>query len=196
MPEEKVQQRLNDINAISIAIDTYDDIFSDFDPRDVLERDLSEDFINELINRHHRHNPLKGKYDIVLVAPKTIEDQVTEKKIISRLNRYFHHRYLRYKKSINDLRKRGALYVLVGMAALISLTFLAYFVKPDRLTLELVGIIFMPLGWFGIWEGFSKIVDIPFKLSSDTALYLRLSKSAYKFEYIGESSKSEVRNPK
>ena len=46
MPEPEikpssVKQRLDDINSISIAIDTYDDIFSDFDPRDDLERDLS-----------------------------------------------------------------------------------------------------------------------------------------------------------
>jgi hypothetical protein len=46
---------------------------------------------------------------------------------------------------------------------------------------------FMPLGWFGIWEGFSKIVDIPFKLGSDTQVYRKLSRAAYKFEYIGQA---------
>lgn len=186
-PETKqgsVKQRLDDINSISIAIDTYDDIFSDFDPRDILERDLSEDFIKELARRH-RQGP-KGKFDVVIVAPKTIEDQAIEKKIAARLNRYFHQKHLRYKKAIDELRIRGAVYIAVGMLLLIALTLLAYFGKMDRLTLELVGIIFMPLGWFGIWEGFSKIVDIPFRLGSDALVYKGLSKASYKFEYITE----------
>lgn len=187
MAEDKIKQRLDDINAISIAIDTYDDIFSDFDPRDILERDLSEDFINELSHRH-RQSP-KGKYDMVLVAPKEIENPAVEKKIISRLNRYFHHKYLRYKKTIDELRIRGGIYVMFGMLLLASFTLLAYYGKLDKLTLELVGIIFMPLGWFGIWEGFSKIIEIPFKLNNDTQVYKRLSKASYKFEYIGEIKK-------
>lgn len=179
-----VKQRLDDINSISIAIDTYDDIFSDFDPRDILDRDLSEDFINELARRH-RHGA-KGKYDVVIVAPKTIENTAIEKKITTRLNKYFHQKYLRYKKSIDELRIRGAIYIVVGMLLLSALTLLAYFGKMDRFTIELIGIIFMPLGWFGIWEGFSKIVDIPFRLGTDVLVYKRLSKAAYKFEYIGE----------
>lgn len=177
-----VKQRLADINSISIAIDTYDDIFSDFDPRDVVDRDLSEDFINELARRHRQGR--KGKFDVVLVAPKSVENVAVEKKITARLNRYFHQKYLRYKKSIDELRIRGAIYIAFGMLLLAALTLIAYFGKMDRLAIELMGIIFMPLGWFGIWEGFSKIVDIPFRLGSDALVYKGLSKAAYKFEYI------------
>jgi len=187
MAEDPVKQRLDDINAISIAIDTYDDIFSDFDPRDISQRDLSEDFIIELTRRHRQD--IKGKYDVVLVAPKSIEDPAAEKKIISRLNRYFHQRYRRYAKSISELRLRGLIYIAIGMAALITLSLLTYYKRLETLMLEVIGIIFMPLGWFGIWEGFSKIVDIPFRLGSDTQVYSKLSRAAYKFEYIGEAKK-------
>jgi len=180
-----VKQRLDDINSISIAIDTYDDIFSDFDPRDILDRDLSEDFISELSRRHRQG--AKGKFDVAIVAPKSVEDQSVEKKIASRLNRYFHQKHLRYKKSIDELRVRGAVYIAFGMILLGTLTLLAYFGKMDRLTIELVGIIFMPLGWFGIWEGFSKIVDIPFRLARDAQIYKGLSKASYKFEHLTEA---------
>ena len=73
------------------------------------------------------------------------------------------------------------------MALLITLALLTYYKKLDTLMLEIIGIVFMPLGWFGIWEGFSKIVDLPFKLESDTQVYRKLSRAAYKFEYIGEA---------
>jgi hypothetical protein len=182
MAEDKIKQRLDDINAISIAIDTYDDIFSDFDPRDLTQRDLSEDFITELTRRHRQD--IKGKYDVVIVAPKSIEDPAAEKKIISRINRYFNQRYKRYAKSISELRKRGSIYIILGMALLMVLALLTYYKKLDTLMLEVIGIVFMPLGWFGIWEGFSKIVDLPFRLESDTQVYRKLSKADYKFEYI------------
>jgi len=182
--EDKIKQRLDDINAISIAIDTYDDIFSDFDPRDISQRDLSEDFIIELTRRHRQD--IKGKYDVVLVAPKSIEDPAAEKKITSRLNRYFHQKYSRYIMAIREIRMRGLAYIASGMAILIVLALLTYYKKLDTLTLEIVGIVFMPLGWFGIWEGFSKIVDIPFKLESDTRAYKKFSRASYKFEYLEE----------
>jgi hypothetical protein len=187
MAENTVKQRLEDINAISIAIDTYDDIFSDFDPRDLTQRDLSEDFIIELTRRHRQD--IKGKYDVVLVAPKSIEDPVAEKKIISRLNRYFNLKHARYVKAIKHIRMRGLIYIASGMALLIAFALLTYYKKLDPLTREVVGIMFVPLGWFGIWEGFSKVVDIPFRLESDTQVYKKLSRATYKFEHIGETAK-------
>jgi hypothetical protein len=182
MAENPIKQRLDDINSISIAIDTYEDIFSDFDPRDIAQRDLSEDFIIELMRRH-RQNP-QGRYDVVLVGPKSIEDGLLAKKIIARLNRYFHQKHVRYLKAIKEIRLRGLSYVLFGMAVLFVLTYFAFFEKLSGLALQIVGIIFTPLGWFGVWEGFSKIVDIPFDLRSDTQAYEKLSKASYKFEYI------------
>lgn len=188
MAESSVKQRLDTINAISIAIDTYDDIFSDFDPRDISQRDLSEDFIIELMRRH-KQTP-RGKYDVVLVAPKSIEDQNAEKKIVSRLNKYFHQKYVRYIKMIREIRMRGSLYIASGMAVLVALALLLNYSKdPNSITFTIVGIMFTPLGWFGIWEGFSKIVDIPFKLANDTEAYKRFSKASYKFEYIVEEKK-------
>lgn len=188
MAESSVKQTLDNINAIAIAIDTYDDIFSDFDPRDISRRDLSEDFIIELMGRH-RQTPL-GKYDIVLVAPKVIEDQSVEKKIVSRLNKYFHQKHARHTKAIHEIRAKGVLYIAAGMAILIALAlFLNYYQNPDSMTFTIIGIMFTPLGWFGIWEGFSKIVDIPFKLANDTEAYKRFSKASYKFEYIVEEKK-------
>ena len=126
---------------------------------------------------------------MVLVAPKSIEDPAAEKKIISRLNRYFHQKYKRYARSISELRIRGSVYIALGMALLIAISMLTYYKKLDTLMLEILGIVFMPLGWFGIWEGFSKIIDLPFRLESNTQAYKKLSRAAYKFEYIGDAKK-------
>jgi hypothetical protein len=180
--QDTIKQRLDDINAISIAIDTYDDIFSDFDPREIDHRELSEDFIIELVRRH-RTDP-RGKYDVVLVAPKAIRDDSTEKKIISRLTHYFHAKHIQDVKIINQIRMRGLIYILIGMIFLIGMVFTTYYQLLGKLIVELAGIVFMPLGWFGVWEGFSLIVDKPFKYEREAELFQRLSKAVFKFEYI------------
>lgn len=180
--QDPIKQRLDDINAISIAIDTYDDIFSDFDPREIDHRELSEDFIIELLRRH-RTDP-RGKYDVVLVAPKIISDQNTEKKITSRLTHFFHAKFTQDIKIINQIRLRGLIFIVIGMALLMSLVFVTYYRALDRLMIELAGIVFMPLGWFGVWEGFGQIVDRPLKLQREAEVFKKLSKAVYKFEYI------------
>jgi len=77
-------QRLKDIQQISIAIDTWDDIFSDFDPRPLGERAVSEDFINELKKRYLETR--KGSFLIIIHAPISLKDEKSEKMIIQRLN--------------------------------------------------------------------------------------------------------------
>ena len=45
--EEMHKKKLLQLSEISLIIDTYDDIFSDFDPRPYSQRALSDDFLLE-----------------------------------------------------------------------------------------------------------------------------------------------------
>jgi len=58
-----------------------------------------------------------------------------------------------------------------------------------ELGIEILGIILMPLGWFGIWEGFSKIVDTSPVFMQDEILFDKLSKATYRFKFIEEEKK-------
>jgi hypothetical protein len=44
----------------------------------------------------------------------------------------------------------------------------------------------VPLGWFGIWEGFSRIIEPAPKLTQELALYSKLAKVTIKFKYAGQ----------
>ena len=50
--KDKQAQRIEDLKEIAVVIDTWDDIFSDFDPRPLNERTVSGDFIEELRKRY------------------------------------------------------------------------------------------------------------------------------------------------
>ncbi len=74
------EQRIKDIKEISIAIDTWDDIFSDFDPRPLNIRALSEDFIAELKKRYRETR--KGDFLVTIYAPISLKDAESEKAVI------------------------------------------------------------------------------------------------------------------
>jgi len=182
MAQLDTEQRIKDIKEISLAIDTWDDIFSDFDPRDLHERALSGDFIAELKKRYRETR--KGTFLVSIYAPVSLKDEKAEKTVIQRLKKHFKHRALQKQKELMRIRKRGIMFVILGIASLGLLTLLTYRQVLTEITIEMLGIILMPLGWFGIWEGFSKIVDTSPMLIQEETLFDRLSKASYKFTYI------------
>ena len=180
-------QRIRDIKEVSIAIDNWDDIFSDFDPRPLSERALSEDFIFELKKRYRETR--KGNYLVTIFAPVSLKNEKSERGVMQRLKRHFKHRSLTRQKQLNRIRTRGFLFVIIGILFLGLLTLSTYFRYFSELTIEILGIIFMPLGWFGIWEGFSKIVDTSPIIMQEEILFDKLSRAEYRFIYIEEGKK-------
>src|SRR5882724_5480335 len=74
---------------LSVWLDVYDDIFSDFDPRPLQERTLSDDFINEA-RKMSKEKP-DGKIELKMLMPKALRHHETEKIIIKNLHEHFHH---------------------------------------------------------------------------------------------------------
>ena len=182
---DTVSQKIKDLKEIDIVIDTWDDIFSDFDPRPLNERTLSEDFIFELRKRYRE--TLKGDFIITIYAPIFLRDAKSESMVILRLKKHFKYRYLQRQKEINRIRIRGVIFVLLGICFLTFLTLAAYFKMFSQLVIETLGIVAMPLGWFGIWDGFSKIVDTSPKFIQEEMLFKKLSKAHYRFKFMEEN---------
>jgi hypothetical protein len=181
-----IEEHIRDIQDITIAIDSWDDIFSDFDPSPLEQRILSEDFLVELKKRYRETQ--RGNFIITIYAPMSLRDDVSEKIVIKRLKQYFKFRHLSVQKEMNESVGKGLIFVIVGILLLAALTLAAYFKKLSTLSLELAGIIMMPLGWFGIWEGFSRIIEPSELGKQDLGLFAKLSKASYKFKYAGQIS--------
>ena len=173
---------IKELKEIDIVIDTWDDIFSDFDPSPLSERTLSEDFIVELKKRYRETR--KGDFAVTIYAPVSLKDARSETTIIQRLKRHFKHRSLQRQKEINLIRIKGVIFVLLGICFLTFLTLAAYFKLFNDLIIDILGIVVMPLGWFGIWEGFSKVVDTSPKFIQEELLYNKLARAQYRFKFI------------
>lgn len=181
----EMEQRIKDIKEISVAIDTWDDIFSDFDPRPLNERDISEDFIAELKKRYRATKT--GGFRISIYAPVALKDEKSEKTVISRLKKHFKFWALLRQKQLNAIRLRGVIFVGFGIVCLGCLTIATYHQLFGDFAIEMLGIILMPLGWFGIWEGFSKIVDTSPMFIQEEIRFEKLSKAYYRFIYLDEN---------
>lgn len=180
--KERVEQRVQDLKEIGIVIDTWDDVFSDFDPRPLGERMVSGDFIDELKKRYKE--TLSGDFVITIYAPISLKSEESEHLVINRLRKYFRHKFLQKKKVITIIRIRGIIFFMVGICSLSFLTIATYFRFLGELELQISSIIFMPLGWFGIWEGLSKLVDTSPIVIQDAKLFEKLLKTTYHFKYI------------
>jgi hypothetical protein len=175
-------KKIKELRDVVIAIDTWDDVFSDFDPRPLSERTLSEDFIIELKQRYRETS--KGDFIVTICAPEKLKDKKTERTVSNRLKRIFLHRALLRKKNNIEIIIRGIIFVVCGISFLTFLTLAAYYKMFADLAIEILGIVVMPLGWFGIWEGFSKIVDMSPSFVQEEQFYNKLAKAHYRFRYI------------
>lgn len=182
MESNKNTQRLSDLKEIAIVIDTWDDVFSDFDPRPLGDRTVSGDFIEELKKRYRETRA--GDFSITIYAPVSLRDDRSERMVVSRLKKHFRLRYLENEKGIGRRRVKGAVLEVIGVFSLTFLTVVTYFKLFGKLAIEILNIFFMPLGWFGMWEGLSRIVNTPYDMLQERLLYNKLSKAGYKFKYI------------
>jgi len=175
-------QRLDDLREIAVVIDTWDDVFSDFDPRPLSQRTVSGDFVDELRKRYRE--PRIGDFVITIIAPFALKDKKAERMVTARLKRHFRYRFLQHKKDLAAFRIRGAVFVCIGISALTFLTLATYFKFLSELAIEIAAIVLMPLGWFGFWEGLSKLVDISPSLTRERVFFYKLSQARYRFRYI------------
>jgi hypothetical protein len=188
-PTLKQSEQLN----ISLIIDTYDDIFSDFDPRPYHERALSEDFLVEVKRRHIPHK--KGGLEVRFLVPDNVRDLRTEAVIKRRLKGYFKDEEKMSSKKILDQARRGYAYLAAGTCVLLGITFLrvAYADNLLATTVELLG---APAGWFGMWEGISMIIKHDEVLEGQLDLDQKLAEASFVFipesEAIGAFASPEL----
>lgn len=182
--QAKVQ--LKEFQDITVGIDTLDDIFSDFDPRPLQQRALSEDFLKEI--QKFYVESLRGRLNVIFLGPvalkEILEKNQLEKAIISHLHQEFRRRALYAKKMINGIKTTGVRFITFGAIILISLTLVRAFKIFPALGMDIGLELLMPLGWFGMWEGFSQLVQTPHKLKDESVMYDKLSKAQYSFRFV------------
>jgi hypothetical protein len=139
---------------LSIWLDEYDDIFSDFDSRPIDERSLSDDFLVE-VRKMVREKPT-GSISLKLLIPAGKRKKEIEAVAIKNLHTYFRHAATAIHNEMRKTRQRGILLsvlgfvFMIGTAYVVSISSRSFFFIALQIVLE-------PSGWFMVWTGMDNI---------------------------------------
>ena len=176
MIDESGAQIKNILNKteVSLILDTYDDIFSDFDPRPFNERALSEDFLTEA----KRATRDKGNgFELRFMIPRNVRNKAQEDLIRQRLKDHFRKHYKMIKKALAKYRRQALLLIIIGV--IIGLVDALTLSTPTSFDLSVLltdtlGIVLTPASWFSIWTGIEHLVYRPKEEAEDEMFYKKM----------------------
>lgn len=153
---EEEKQKMLEMSQISLWLDTYDDIFSDFDPRPYSQRSLSDDFLSEA---KKASRDKKDKLELRLLVPEAQRDLKSEAVIKKRLHEHFSKHMHMIRREIKNTRKKAVMMVLLGVSLMLTATYVRS-LKFDAPALSFIStfvfVLLEPTGWFMTWFAFDK----------------------------------------
>jgi hypothetical protein len=156
-----------------IALDSYDDIFSDFDPSPYERRLLSEDLISELRRRHAASG--KGELVVNFTLPKALRNEKTEALIKKRIKEHFRSRLRELEKLRRDKTRYGAILILLGVA------FSALLIVFPMLDVVPFVTLFSVLIWYALWSGFDHVFETAHRMRKKISFAEKFTKAEYNF---------------
>ncbi len=169
---------------ISLWIDGYDDIFSDFDPRGYDERNISDDFLYE-VKKISWENDFTIN-ELLLLVPENSRNPNAEAVVIKRLHEHFrkNHNYLRKQTVIN--RRSGFIRLATGM----MMMFLASYISSlhsQHLAINMLFVILEPAGWFIGWIGLETLFKTERSRDAELHFYSKMQRAKIGFECIANN---------
>jgi len=166
------------MSEVSVWLDVYDDIFSDFDPHPYSERLISDDFI--FIAKREARERTTGTIELRLLIPANKHDAEVEKIIKKRLHEQFNRQHKQLLHELKKSRLHGALTACVGLTLMFASTYIRTAVTESFLH-NLMFVILEPGGWFMTWYGLDNIFNTERNLRSDVEFYAKMSRCHMKF---------------
>lgn len=156
---------------ISLILDSYDDLFSDFDPRPYSERALSDDF---LIECKKAARDKEGKFELRFFVPKSKRNISDEVKIKKRLREHFMRHYFDLERQIRKTRFTGVGWFILGAILMLISTFLVG-MDQKNFFFKFLLILLEPAGWFLFWEGLNYVFMEYKEMVPDFNFYKKMS---------------------
>ncbi len=163
----------HDTQEISLRLEHYDDIFSDFDVRPYSKRALSVDFLDEIKRASKDKNT--GGIDLSLSIPEISKNEENEKVIKERLKEHFSKHYLLFKKDKNSVLTLGLSMIVLGVIFMALATIIVFENPSEDLVMSFLIVFLEPAAWFLLWEGMDRAIFNSKSIKSDLDFYRKMS---------------------
>lgn len=157
---------------ISIILDNYDDIFSDFDPAPYSERVLSEDF---LIEARKRARDKRRGIELQFLIPQAQRNESYEVLITQRLKSHFKKQYKYMRKSFAKSDRLSVVLMSIGLIVGLTAALLLSSGDLGAIASDAVGILFTIVCWYSIWTGMDRLIFKPRDQISDMEFFRKMA---------------------
>lgn len=174
--EKKEADILREAN-ISLVLDSYDALFSDFDPRSSLERGLSDDFLVECKKAVLSKG---GIAELRLLMPAQLRNANEEIKIKKRLKEHFKKHFREKERNLKKIKLQGLIWFILGTIVMLIDTMIyeyKIFYELSKFLFSFFFVILQPAGWFFFWEGLGKLFIESKKEITDYEFYKTMSEA-------------------
>ncbi len=165
--EWKLLQR----SKISLILNTYEDIFSGFDPRPYHEKALSDDFLQEA----KRASIDKEDVGLEFLVPKKLRNFNSEEQIKKRLKEHFRKHHNSINLEVSKIKRKGWYFAFGGLGMIILAAFLSS-LGSSNLIIHFFTVLFEAGGWFTGWTGLDQIYYTAGNKKPDLEFYKKMSK--------------------
>jgi hypothetical protein len=186
-PDSKPEARMNpfeerhkllQMSEISLWLDTYDDIFSDFDPRPYSQRSLSDDFLMEA--KKASKEKTSGRIELRFLIPKGMRNVEQEVTIKRRLHEHFKKHYEALENEVSANRRRSVFGIAIGTFMMIGATYISTKKSTDFIY-NLLVVVLEPGGWFVTWFALDQLFYAGRQQKQDLEFYKKMSRCDIEF---------------
>jgi len=176
--EEKIKEALLSKAEISLWLDTYEDIFSDFDPRPFTQRALSVDFLDEI--KRASRDKVSGQIELRFMIPKDLRKESDENQIKKRLKEHFKKHADETNKEVKKTIGKGIFIAALGFAFMFIAVIIHSYMLKEMLKVILTTLL-EPAGWFLMFYGLDRVFYGTQSRKPDSDFYNKMSKAEVSF---------------
>lgn len=166
---------------VSLILDNYNDIFSDFDPRPNAQRALSVDFLDEAKRATRESEP--GSFELKFLVPTKQKNSYEEEVIRGRLKEHFRKHAAILEGEKKKVLKQGVWFLVAGVFFMVAAAYVLFYSLIDNFLMELLVVVLEPGGWFLFWEGLDLIIFEAKRNKPDFEFYKKMTRANIKFDY-------------
>ncbi len=171
----------NEMSEVSLRLEEYGDIFSDFDMRPYSKRALSVDFIDEIKRAVNDRDV--GEVEMILHLPEKERKEYEEVIIKERLGAHFKRHFHLLQGEKRRVMNFGTTMVVVGIVFMSIATYIRFHDPSHSMFLSFLLVFLEPSAWFLLWEGMDQILFTSKDLNPNLNFYRKMSNAHQRIHF-------------